>query len=138
MGIGTELERAGQQQEAVNRLEEARDLSFNASKRIASLVNAYLARAYASNKEATRFQRAIDTAQMLSEYLKSTDTDPDYVFHRKSGILAERSYGYLEINEPKKVLDMKEEITYQINQDQNRWLRAWIPLDWAKAYLMLH
>jgi len=24
------------------------------------------------------------------------------------------------------------------DQDQNRWLQAWIPLDWGKAYLMLH
>jgi transcriptional regulator with XRE-family HTH domain len=53
MGIGTELARAGRQQEAVDRLEQARDVSFNASKQVAALVNAYLARAYASNHEAT-------------------------------------------------------------------------------------
>jgi len=138
MGLGVELERAGNQQEAVNRLEEARDVSFNASRRIAALVNAYLARAYASNKDTTHFQRAIDTAQTLSEHLKPVETDTDYVFHRKSGILAERSYGYLEIDEPKKTLDMQKEITRQIDIDNNTWLRAWIPLDWARAYLMLN
>ncbi len=138
MGIGVELERAGDQQEAVNRLEEARDISFNTSKRVAALVNAYLARAYASNKDALHFQRAIDTAQTLSEYLKPTEIDTDYVFHRKSGILAEKSYGYLEINEPKKTLDLQKEITRQIDLDNNAWLRAWMPLDWARAYFMLN
>ncbi len=70
--------------------------------------------------------------------MKPVETDTDYVFHRKSGILAERSYGYLEIDEPKKTLDMQKEITRQIDIDNNTWLRAWIPLDWARAYLMLN
>lgn len=54
-----------------------------------------------------------------------------------SGILAERSYGYLEIKEPKKTLNMRDEITLQIDLTHNTWLHAWIPLDWARAYFML-
>jgi transcriptional regulator with XRE-family HTH domain len=138
MGIGTELERAGRQREAVDRLEQARDASFGASRQVAALVNAYLARAYASAKEPLRFQRAIDTAQTIATNLGAAYGDgQDYVFHRLSGILAERSYGYLEIGEPKKVLAMREEIAAQIDVTHNTWLHAWIPLDWARAYLML-
>jgi hypothetical protein len=62
----------------------------------------------------------------------------DYVFHRMSGILAERSYGYLEINEPQKTLDMRDEIALQIDLTHNTWLHAWIPLDWARAFFMLN
>src|SRR5690348_7399927 len=138
MGIGTELERAGRQREAVDRLEQARDASFGASRQVAALVNAYLARAYASANEPLRFQRAIDTAQTIATHLGAAYGDgQDYVFHRLSGILAERSYGYLEIGEPKQVLAMRDEITAQIDVTHNAWLHAWIPLDWARAYLML-
>lgn len=139
MGVGTELERAGRPQEAVERLEEARDVSFNASRQVAGVVNAYLARAYASSGDALRFNRAIDTAQNIATKLGASYGDgTDYVFHRLSGILAERSYGYLELNEPQKTLGMKDEITRQIDLTRNTWLHAWIPLDWARAYLLLN
>jgi len=139
MGMGTELERAGEQQEAIDRLEEARDASFGASRQVAALVNAYLARAYASAGDALHFQRAIDTAQTIATNLGTKYGDgTDYVFHRMSGILAERSYGYLEIKEPKKTLAMRDEITNQIDLTHNTWLNAWIPLDWARAYFMIN
>lgn len=138
MGIGTELERAGDQQEAVDRLEEARDVSFQASRQVAGLVNAYLARSYASAGDALRFQRSIDTAQTIASNLGPRYGDgTDFVFHRISGVLAERSYGYLEIGEPKKTLQMRGEITASIDLTHNTWLHAWIPLDWARAYLMI-
>ena len=138
MNTGTELGRAGQKQEAVNLLEEARDVSFETSRQVAALINAYLARAYASIGDALRFQRAIDTAQTLAAHLKKDfSEDSDFVFHTLSGILAERSYGYLEINEPKKTLAMQEEIARQIKLDYNTRLEAWMPLDYAKAYFML-
>ncbi|MHB8598654.1 MAG: hypothetical protein ACYDER_17790 [Ktedonobacteraceae bacterium] len=138
MGMGTELERAGKQQEAVDRLEEARDVSFRATKQIAALIHAYLARAYASNGDALHFQRAIDTAQSLATDLHKRYGDgTDFVFHALSGILAERSFGYLDIGEPKKTLDLKDEINAQIATEHNTWLDVWIPLDWARAYKML-
>jgi hypothetical protein len=127
------------QQEAIERLEEARDLSFNASRQVAGVVNVYLARAYASGGDALRFHRAIDTAQNIATKLGEKCGDgTDYVFHRMSGMLAERSYGYLELKEPKKTLDMKDEITRQIDLTHNTWLHAWIPLDWARAYLLIN
>ncbi len=139
MGIGTELERAGRQQEAVERLEVARDISFNASRQVAGVVNAYLARAYASSGDALRFHRAIDTAQNIATKLGERYGDgTEYVFHRMSGILAERSYGYLELKEPRKTLAMQDEIIRQIDLTRNTWLHAWIPLDWARAYLLLN
>ncbi len=55
-----------------------------------------------------------------------------------SSVLAELSYGYPEIGEPRKTLDMQEEITCQIKLDRNTRLHAWIPLDWARAYFMLN
>src|SRR5260370_17451403 len=138
LGMGNELERFGKQQEAVAYLEEAREASFRASKHVAALVNAYLARAYASNHQPAQFKRAIDTAQKLATDIKLYYGDgTDFVFHSLSGILAERSYGYLEIREPQGTLAMKEEITRKYAMERNIWLDAWIPLDWARAYLLL-
>lgn len=139
MGMGTELERAGKQQEAIDRLEEARDVSFRASRQVAAFINAYLARAYAGNGDALHFNRAIETAQNIATDLKQRYGDgTDFVFHAMSGILAERSYGYLDTKEPKKTLAMQKEIIHQIAVEHNTWLEAWIPLDWARAYKMLN
>lgn len=138
LGIGTEVERFGKQQEAVDYLEAARDESFRASKHVAALVNAYLARAYASNHQPEQFKRAIDIAQKIATDIKLYYGDgTDFVFHSLSGVLAERSYGYLEIKEPQSTLAMKGEIQRQITIEGNIWLDAWIPLDWARAHLML-
>jgi transcriptional regulator with XRE-family HTH domain len=138
MGVGTELERSGKQQEAIDYLEAARDESFRASRHIAAVVNAYLARAYASNHQPAQFKRAIDIAQKIATDLQPHYGDgTDFVFHSLSGVLAERSYGYLDLKEPQSTLDMKEEIQRQIAIEGNVWLDAWIPLDWARAHLML-
>lgn len=138
LGIGTEVERFGKQQEAVDYLEAARDESFRASKHVAALVNAYLARAYASNHQPGPFKRAIEIAQKIATDVQLYYGDgTDFVFHSLSGILAERSYGYLEIKEPQSTLAMKGEIQRQITIEGNIWLDAWIPLDWARAHLML-
>lgn len=52
-------------------------------------------------------------------------------------MLAEASHGYLVVGEPLKALDLRDVITKQIEADNNTRLHAWIPLDWARAYLML-
>jgi transcriptional regulator with XRE-family HTH domain len=138
LGKGTETERLGRQEEAIDLLEEARDTSFRASKNIAALVHAYLARTYASNRQAKQFKRAIDTAEKIARDIHLHYGDgTDFVFHSLSGVMAERSYGYLEIGEPQETLNMKEEIKRQIAVEGNVWLDAWIPLDWARAYVML-
>lgn len=43
----------------------------------------------------------------------------------------------MELGEPQKTLDMQEEIAAQIGIDQDMRLLSWIPLDWARAHLML-
>jgi len=139
MNIGVELERAGHKKEAVELLEKARDTSFGTSREIAAIVHSYLARAYASERDSLRFQRAIDTAQTLISRLKqNSGHDEHQLFYSLSSVLAELSYGYPEIGEPRKTLDMQEDITKQIKADRNTRLYAWIPLDWARAYLMLN
>jgi tetratricopeptide (TPR) repeat protein len=138
MNMGVELERIGQKHEAIEHLEKARDTSFGTSKEVAALVHSYLARAYASHGDGLRFQRAIENAQTLMSRLKQKpDNDTNHVFFSTSGVLAELSYGYPEIGEPRKTLEMKDEIIHQIKLDRNTRLHAWIPLDWARAYFML-
>jgi tetratricopeptide (TPR) repeat protein len=98
-----------------------------------------LARAYTSDGDSLRFQRAIDTAQTLISRLKqNSGHDENHIFYSLSSVLVELSYGYREIGEPRKTLEMLEEITKQIKADHNTRLYAWIPLDWARAYLMLN
>src|SRR2546421_12191837 len=63
--------------------------------------------------------------------------DENHLFYSLSSVLAELSSGYHEIGEPQKTLDIQEAITKQIKADHNTRLHAWIPLDWARAYLML-
>jgi tetratricopeptide (TPR) repeat protein len=139
MNMGVELERTGHKKEAVELLEKARDTSFGTSREIAALVHSYLARAYASDGDSLRFQRAIDTAQTLISRLKqNSGHDENHIFYSLSSVLAELSYGYPEIGEPRKTLDMEKDITKQIKADHNTRLYAWIPLDWARAYLMLN
>lgn len=139
MNMGVELERAGEKHKAVEHLEKARDLSFHTSKKVAAMVHSYLARAHASSGDALRFQRAIESAQTLMNHSRPENDDGiDQVHYFMSNILAELSYGYTEINQPEKTLDMREEITRQIKRDNNTRLHAWVPLDWARAHFLLH
>ena len=138
LNVGTELERMGKQEEAIEYLELARDESFRASKHIMVVTNAYLARAYASAGRAIKFKRAIEVALRIARSIETSYGDgTDFVFHSLSGVLAEKSYGHLEIGEPAETLAIQEEIKSQIALEANIWLDAWIPLDWARAYLMM-
>jgi transcriptional regulator with XRE-family HTH domain len=138
MSIGAELERGGRKPQAVDSLERARDASFGAGKQVAAFVHAYLARAYASSGEATRFERAAETAERLVESLGGAYGDgTDFVYARPSSVLAERSWGYFTLGQPEKALEIRQPITRQIERDRDLRLRAWIPLDWARASLRL-
>jgi hypothetical protein len=105
---------------------------------IYALIHSYLSQIYASSGENLRFQRASETAQTLAISLPAYENDEEAVFYNMSGILAERSYGYLEIGKPEMTLAMKDEIMRQIRLDHNTRLETWIFLDWARAYLRLH
>jgi len=137
--MGVELKRAHRHQDAINALEEARDLSFKASKHVAAFANAYLAHIYAGTGDALRFERAINTAQSLADALKNRYGDgTDFVFHRMSGILQLRSRGYLNVKEPRKTLALHDELKRQVDKDSNLWLDFRLHLYRARAYLMLH
>jgi tetratricopeptide (TPR) repeat protein len=137
--MGVELKRAGRHQEAIDCLEEARDVSFNATKHVAAFANSYLAHIYAASGDALRFERAMHTAMALAEPLKESYGDgTDFVFQRMSGILVLRSRGYLRINEPKKVLALHDEVKGQVASDTNLWLDNRLHLYRARAYMQLH
>lgn len=138
MSIGSEVARAGHREEALEWLEQARDVAFGASKHVATLVNSYLARAYASAGNRARFERAGETARTLATRLGGAYGDgTDGVYARDSSVLAEWSWGWLELGEPGKTLALREIIAAQIERDGDRRLAAWIPLDWARAHLAL-
>jgi transcriptional regulator with XRE-family HTH domain len=114
--VGVELKRANRNQEAINALEEARDLSFKASKHVS----------------------AFATAVALAEPMKGSYGDgTDFVFQKVSGILLLRSRGYLRLHEPKKTLALHEELERQVNTDANLWLDFRLHMYRARAYLML-
>lgn len=137
--VGVELNRAGQKQDAVNALEEARDLSFNSSKHVAAFANAYLGHIYASAGDSVRFERSMNTSMSLVDSIKGTYGDgTDFVFHKFSGVLQLRSRGYLRIGEPKKTLALHDELKRQVDLDANLWLDFRLHLYRAKAYLMLN
>lgn len=140
MSAGSEQLRAsgGDRARAVDCLEQARDLSFSASKQIAALVQTYLARAYAALGDRSRFERATETARTLVAGLGSAYGDgTDGVFARESSVLAEWSWGWLELGEPRKALALREALDARIARDGDRRLAAWIRLDWARALLAL-
>lgn len=134
--MAVELNRAGRTSEAINCMEEARDISFRASKHIAVFANAYLAHIYADSGEALRFERAIDTALSLVNSIQNTYGDgTDYIHQRVSGVLSIRGRGYVRIKRPEKLLTMQDEIKQQIGTDNNLWMKYRLALYRARAYL---
>lgn len=125
-------------QDAINTLEEARDISFRTSKRVAAFTNAYLAHMYATNGDALRFERAINTALSLAEPLKESYGDgTDFIFQKFSSILVLKSRGYLRIGAPEKTLMLHEEVRKQVQSESNLWLDWKLHLYRARAYLAL-
>lgn len=136
--IGVELKRAGRMQDAINALEEARDISFATNKRVAAFTNAYLAHMYSTQGDAFHFERAINTALALAEPLKESYGDgTDFIFQHFSSILVLKSRGYLRVGEPKKTLELHEEVRRQVQNESNLWLDWKLYLYRARAYLAL-
>ena len=137
LNIGTELARMGKQGKAIDCLEQARDESVRASRHIRIITNSYLARSYACAGRKVKFDRTIEAALRTARSVENYGDGTDFVFHSLGGILAEKSYGHLEVEEPEETLAMQKEIKSRIALEANIWLDAWIPLDWARAHLML-
>ncbi len=124
--------------EAVEAGELARDISFKASKQAAAYANAYLAHIYGADKDLNRFERAMNIAVNIAEPLGDAYGDvTDFIHHKFSGILQLRSRGYLRLNQPRKVLDLHDELQRHISADANIWLDHRLHLYSARAYLML-
>jgi hypothetical protein len=136
MSLGSELMRAEHASEGLDALERARDSAFRANRAVAAFVHSYLARGYAMTGDEVRFERASATARTLVDGLRGTYGDgEDFIYARPSSVLAEMSWGYLLIGKPRKTLDVAADLALQISRDRDHRLRAWIPLDWARANL---
>jgi|SRR5579859_2163191 len=137
--IGKELSRDGQHEEAVSCLEDARDVAINGSRLLRAFIHSYLIRTYGGNKDALRFERAVNTGLTLAKGLGDYEDGTDFIYSWSavSAIMAEQSWGYIELGMPKKTLAMREEITEALRLGQDTRVQAWIPLDWAKAYKMI-
>jgi len=138
VGIGMGYTREGNHNEAVRYLETARDHTFETSRQLSGLVLSFLARAYAKNKDQYHFEQTIDTALRIANHLNSEyGNGTDFSSHTLSDILEEKSNGYIELGLGNKTLNMRKEIDQRIVEDNNNYLYAWIPLDYAQAYLVI-
>jgi tetratricopeptide (TPR) repeat protein len=137
MDIGSELIRLGNISEAIVNMEAARDITFRATKHESAVVNSYLARAYAVNHDINRFERAIDTAQVIAEILGDQYGDgTNNIYHQRENILSEQCNGYIELNMPKKALELLNTMTKNINPGNHTWTYANMPYHWARAHLL--
>ncbi|HLG66158.1 MAG TPA: helix-turn-helix transcriptional regulator [Ktedonosporobacter sp.] len=137
--IGKELNREGKHQDAVDYLEEARDAAIDGSRLLRAFVHSYLIRAYGGNKDLVRFERAVNTGLTLAQSTGDYEDGTDFIYSWSavSAIMAEQSWGYIELGMPEKTLAMREEITEALRVGQDVRVEAWIPLDWAKAYKLM-
>src|SRR5260370_15887736 len=137
--IGKELNREGNHPEAVAYLEEARDAAMDGSKLLRAFVQSYLIRAYGGNRDVVRFERAVNTGLTLARSVGDYEDVTDFIYSWSavSAIMAEQSWGYIELGMPEKTLAMRDEISEALRLGQDTRVQAWIPLDWAKAYRMI-
>lgn len=137
--IGKELNREGNHREAVVYLEDARDAAIEGSKLLRAFVYSYLIRAYGGDKDLVRFERAVEIGLNLARSVGNYEDGTDFIYSWSavSAIMAEQSWGYIELGQPEKTLAMRKEITEALRAGQDERVEAWIPLDWAKAYKML-
>ncbi|HEY1348688.1 MAG TPA: helix-turn-helix transcriptional regulator [Ktedonobacteraceae bacterium] len=139
--IGKELERRGDKQEAVDYLEQARDTAMEGSRLLRAFIQSYLIRVYGGNQDEIRFERAVETGLTLAKSLEpgtyEDGTDFVYSWSPTSAILAEQSWGYLEIGSPEKTLALRQDLLRETQFGQDARVYAWIPLDWARAYQMI-
>lgn len=140
VSIGIEINRRGYLEStpqdykvAVECLEKARDISFECAREVQHFVLSYLARCYALAGDENRFKRAIETAERLGN--DSRGHTPGLIHQPMSGIMAERSGGLVFLHKPQEVLQLRATIEVQAEKDNNKRLLAWLPLDWARAFL---
>jgi len=136
--IGVELLR-DENKEALDYLEQARDLSFlTSSKEIGAYCYSFLARGYVTFGDEKRFMQAINTAIALADTMKGLPVvTKDYVFHAYSAVLEEKSNGLIVLGRGKETLAELQEIDGQIEKEHNTYLKMWLPLDYAQSFLLM-
>ena len=80
-----------------------------------------------------------NTGLTLAKSLGTYEDGTDFIYSWSavSAIMAEQSWGYIELNMPEKTLAMKDDISEALRLGQDARVEAWIPLDWAKAYRII-
>lgn len=136
--IGVELLR-DENKEALDYLEQARDLSFvTSSKEVGAYCYSFLARAYATFGDEKRFTQAINTAITLADTMKGLPiATKDYVFHAYSAVLEEKSNGLIVLGRGKDALNELPEIDVQVAKENNTYLSMWMPLDYAQSFMLM-
>jgi transcriptional regulator with XRE-family HTH domain len=137
--VGIELLR-GEDREAIDYLEQARDVSFStSSKEVAAYCYSMLARGYVTFGDEKRFLQAITTAINLAESMKGLPvTAKDNVFHAYSAILEERLNGLILLGKGKQALNGVSEVEEHVEKENNSYLKMWLPLDYAQSFLAMN
>ncbi len=123
---------------ALDYLEKARDLSFaTSSKELGAYCYSFLARGYAIFGDGKRFEQAINTAITLADNMKGLPVvTKDYVFHAYSAILEEKANGLILLGKGKESLNELPEIDVQVSEENNTYLKMWMPLDYAQSFML--
>lgn len=135
--VGVELLRLEKTKEALQYLEQARDISFKTGKELSSLCFAMLARGYAQAGSSEKFEKAIEQALNLGRGMVGIPTvTNEFVFHAFSGIVEEKTNGLILLGNGKDTLTTLPDVEKNITLENNRYLRMWIPLDYAQAHML--
>ncbi len=136
--VGVELLR-DEKEEALDYLEQARDLSFaTSSKEVGAYCYSFLARGYATFRDEKRFTQAINTAITLADNMRGLSvTTKDYVFHAYSAVLEEKSNGLILLGKGNDALNELPEVDTQVAKENNTYLKMWMPLDYAQSFMLM-
>lgn len=96
-------------------------------------------RVYGGSKDGLCFERAVNAGLALACSVGDYENGTDFIYSWSavSAVMAEQSWGYVELGMPEKTLAMREDITEVLRLGQDTRVLVWIPLDWAKAYKMM-
>ncbi len=137
--VGVELLR-DEKKEALDYLEQARDLSFaTSSKEVGAYCYTFLARGYATFRDEKRFTQAINTAIALADNMRGLSvTTKNYVFHAYSAVLEEKSNGLILLGRGNDALNELPEVDTQVAKENNTYLKMWMPLDYAQSFMLMN
>lgn len=133
--IGVELLRTSRP-DALPYLTTAKDISLSQSKELIGFSHAMLARGYARFGNIDQFNKTIAIAINYSQGMQGQHiVTKDFIYHSFSGILEEKSNG-LWLLRQKGMIDIIADIEKNIALEQHDFLKMWMPLEHAQAYLL--